>query len=137
VKKLLSVLLFTLVAGVVVAAVTADVKLAEEGNKLWCHARLHGIASGQTVKITFRWTAPTKWAVNSEYTPERALGDDETKALCFCEDTGEKGCARSRAYRTIEYENEDHKNVRAVGTWKCEILDGQGKVLGSENYEVK
>jgi len=135
-RKIL-VALLVLAAGAASAAMTADVTMAEDGILLFAHARVHGIEAGKTVAVTFRWTAPAKRFVSSLYTPSKKLGDDTSKALCFCEDTGEKGCNRTKATRTIEYNNVDGKHVRAVGIWKCDLLDENGVVLGSATYEVK
>jgi hypothetical protein len=135
--KLMIAVLLALLAGLVEAAPTADLKLAEDGNRLYCNARVQGIEGGQVVKVTFRWTAPDARFVSSEYTPEKALGDASSKARCYCQDTGEKGCQRTRAYRTVEYKNTDGKNVRARGTWKVELLDEAGNILGAATYEIK
>ena len=136
-RKLLAICGVILVAGMAHAALKADVKLAEDGVRLYCNARIQGIEAGKTVAVTFRWTAPDKRFVSSLYTPERALGDDTSKALCECSDTGEKGCQRTRAYRTVEYKDETGRTVRAAGIWTVDILDGAGNVLGSGTYEVK
>lgn len=123
-------------AGEARAALTADVRLAADSGTLWCHARVKGIEPGQAFQVTFRWTAPSARFVNSLYTPTKKLGDDTSKARCYCADTGEKGCQRTKAYRTVEYVNTDGKRVKARGLWKCEVLVGD-VVIGSAEYTVE
>jgi hypothetical protein len=127
-----------------------QIKMAEDGDQLWCHIRFQGIESGQTVKYRFRWTAPAvvfltkkgeKIALfsNSVYpvAEQAALVAGDNGGTCYCKDSGEKGCWRSKAYRTLKTDVNE-KWVRAVGTWKVEVLnDADGTVLGSLTYDVK
>jgi hypothetical protein len=136
-RKFASLLIaLLLVAGVGAAAVTADVEMALDGVKLVCKARFHGIEKGQTFKPTFRWTAPSRRFVNSEWTMSKHLGDANPQAWCRCADTNEKGCSRSWAERKIEYVNIDGKTVRAVGEWTCEVLV-DGEVVGKASFSVE
>ena len=62
----------------------------------------------------------------------------DSGGTCYCKDSGEKGCWRSKAYRTLKTTLGNGKEVRAVGTWKVEVLnDADSTVLGSLTYDVK
>ena len=131
--------------------VSVQIKLAEDGDQLWCHIRFKGIEARQTIQYRFRWTAPevvflTKKGEkvplfsNSVYpvADKSALVAGDSGGTCYCKDSGEKGCWRSKAYRTLKTTLGNGKEVRAVGTWKVEVLnDADSTVLGSLTYDVK
>ena len=129
------------------STLTAKVTLAEDGGLLWCHARILGIARGQTVEPTIKWTAPDVFYVrkngeklrifqDSTWTGKKVLGDPDPKnPPCVCTDTGEKNCARTKATRTLKTVASGKEYV-AKGTWKVEVVVGD-VVIGSATYEVK
>jgi Tfp pilus assembly protein FimT len=152
-KKTFTFALFALMIASAIpafAAVKANVSLAEDGDKLWANARLTGIESGQTVTVTFRWTAPlveyttkkgkkVRLFSDTTLTCSRPLGDAD--GPCVCSDTGEKGCQRTRAYRTLVTTLSNGTEVRAAGTWHVDVLIGFGTkdeyLIGQATYEIK
>jgi hypothetical protein len=130
------------------AAVTAEISFSENGTHLDAHVRVRGLEAGQAFRSTFRWTAPEVFYTtkkgekialfqSSEYTPEKPVGVAGVPWRCLCADTKEKGCWRTRAYRTIVTTLHDGSTRRGVGVWKLEFLDESGAVLGSGEHEVK
>ena len=131
--------------------VSVQIKLAEDGDQLWCHIRFKGIEARQTIQYRFRWTAPdvvftpkkgdvVKLFLSTVYpvADKPALVAGDSSSQCYCRDSGEKGCFRSKAYRTLKTTLDNGKTFRALGTWKVEILDdADGTVLGSLSYDVK
>ena len=129
------------------SSLLAKVSLAEDGNQLWCHVRILGIAHGRTIEPVIKWTAPevvytnkkgekTLIFQNSEWKGKKLLGDPDIKnPPCRCTDTGQKNCARTKAFRTLKTEASG-KTYTATGTWKVEVLV-DGVVIGSAEYLVK
>lgn len=151
-KKLITVL--ALLASCVVrpafAAVTAEVKLAEDGQRLYASIRVHGIEKGQVVEgVHFVWSHPaveytnkkgetTKLFTDGGVVPAKgswSIGDKDSQ--CFCKDSGEKGCWRTHADFLVEYKLENGKTVRALGAWHVQLVDGDGNVIASGDYTVK
>jgi hypothetical protein len=134
------------------SGVTAVVTLAEDGDRLYMKARLSGIASKQTVSCHVEWKAPDVSYTHKDGHKTRLFGEGgrlpatkewtagDEKGSCYCSDTKEKGCWRTRANWLTQYDMETgkgSKTVRAVGTWTVSIVDADGKTLGSATYEVK
>jgi hypothetical protein len=133
------------------SGVTVEVKLAEEGHRLYANARLHGVPSGEVLYVHLEWKAPDVFFTNKKGEKFRlfneggklptkgdghwAVGDKS--GACFCKDSGEKGCWRTHADFLIEYTLDSGKTTRAVGTWTVSLVDDAGTVLGSGTYEVK
>lgn len=156
-KKLMMVAVLALVASAAHAAVTAVVTLSEDGARLNAAVRVQGLEAGQAVLYRFRWTATdlsyeiqkgprkgekVRYFEDSQHPAEGSAaltaGVANVPWRCFCKDTGEKGCWRTRAYRTIECVLPDGTKVRGTGTWKCEVLnDADGSVLGSATHSVQ
>jgi methionine-rich copper-binding protein CopC len=155
-KKLMMVAALALVASAAQAAVTAAVTLSEDGARLNATVRIQGLEAGQAVQYQFRWTATalayehkkrdgtvetTRLFQDSTYPETESLtaGVANVSWRCFCKDTGEKGCWRTRAYRTImTTAGKDKHEVRGTGTWKCEVLNAaDGSILGSATHDVQ
>lgn len=138
------------------STVTAEVTFGEEGDKLYGHVRLHGIAKGQVVFFRFRWTAP-RVVYTTQKGEEVVLFSDtvlpdpndsdaaksapfvagDSHSGCFCKDSGEKGCWHGSAWRTLVTSLSNGKKVRAAGTWKLEAVREDGVVLGSAQVGVQ
>ncbi len=113
--------------------------------------RMHGIAKGETFKYGFRWTSPSEVFQDSTYIVESVAGDAEClkssnpDCNCYCADTKEKGCWRTRAFRTIEWTDAKGKKYRARGTWLLELFridrDTEGNkhetTIGRSEYVVE
>jgi hypothetical protein len=135
------------------AAVTAEVALAEDGDRLYSKVRVRGVEAGQVIYVNLVWKAPDVFHVSKNGDNTRlfaeggklptkgdgrwAVGDADPKARCFCQDTGEKGCWRTRANFLIEYLLPSGAKARAVGVWTVSLVDSAGLVLGSGSYTVK
>lgn len=139
------------------SAVTADFsfKVLEHPrgghDKLQVSVRMHGIEKGEVFKYGFRWTSPSEVFEDSEYIVEGPAGDpscvksSNPNCNCYCADTKEKGCWRSRAHRTIEWTSKKGKRYRATGKWIVELfridVDSEGNevqsVIGRSEYRVR
>lgn len=135
------------------AAVIAEVTLDEDGDRLYAKGRIHGVEAGQVIYVHLEWKAPdvfftskagekTRLFAEGGKLPTKgdghwAVGDADGKSKCFCKDTGEKGCWRTRANFLIEYTLDNGTKARAVGVWTVSLVDDAGAVLGSGTYEVK
>lgn len=155
-KLLMLAAVLGLVGGIVRAAdapaqpvLKAKVTLAEDGPRLYAKVRLTGIQAKQVLKVHLTWTAPEVY-----FTPkkgEKVLlfktsgrlpeGRDWTAgdevSYCYCSDTNEKGCWRTHANFLIEYQLDNGKTAKAVGTWTVSLVGEDGVALGSATYDVK
>lgn len=132
------------------AAVTAEIKLAEDGSRLYASVRVHGVEAGQVIEgVHIVWSHPaveytnkkgevTKLFTDGGSVPAKgawAIGDKDSR--CFCKDTKETGCWRTHADFLVEYKLDNGKTVRAVGVWHVELVNGNGEAMGSADYTVK
>ena len=125
----------------------AKITFNEEGDRLWAHVRITGLVKGIAFPVRIEWKAPrvtyrhkdgseTVLFADSFIVPIRKAGD--VRWTCVCSDTGEKGCARTRAYRTLVTTLKDGTVRRAAGIWRVAVKnDDTGSVLGEATYEVK
>jgi len=124
-KKMMAAVFAVALASAAMASVTAELQLAEKGNKLWANIALNGIADCPTSgSVTVEFTSPNEMFESSSYeAPWKSCSKDA-------------GQARTRAYRTLSWKSEKGKTYRAVGVWKVRVLSGD-KVLAESSYEVK
>lgn len=145
-KMLLVVL--ALIASSARAAVTAEVTFDVRGNRLWAEVRMHGIAEGESFPYSFRWTASDVAYQKKDGTKIRLFADGtfeptspagaSTPGGCYCKDTKEKGCWRTRAWRNIETILGNGDKVRGTGKWTVRIVrNDTGAVIGSGDYTVE
>lgn len=131
-------------------SVTADIRLAEQDNRLYASVRVHGVEKGQVVSgVHLVWVHPaieytnkkgevTKLFTDGGSLPAKGaweIGDKDSG--CYCKDTGEKGCWRTHADFLVEYKLDSGAKARAVGEWTVRLVAGDGTVLGTATYAVK
>lgn len=136
----------------VTASVEFDVRVKDGREQLWAEVRMTGIAEGESFAYEFRWTASTvsyttqkgkrkgeqvRLFEDSVLAPSRPAGAT-TFGGCFCKDTGEKQCWRSRAWRNITTTLGDGTKVRGTGKWSVQIVRADtGVVIGAGSYTVE
>jgi len=143
-KKLIAIMAMLAVCSVVMAAkkaapvepakakaeIVAKVKLAEDGDTLYCRVKFTGVEAGKTIMPVINWTAPEVY-----YTTKKG-----TKVLLFkVSDHYDSPPVRTKTKATrtlVTTVTGVGKVVRAVGLWKAEVTV-DGVVVGSAELLIQ